>query len=101
MGLSKYIVSLLLATAAPALAAFGVTESDDTYVADTGSGNGFVVTISRSDGSITSLKYMSTEYQYASQTSHIASGLGSADVTYEIVNGQSTPDKVGQFLVDH
>ena len=85
---AKYIISALLASAVPAWAAFGVTETDKAYVADTGSSNGFVVTIARGDGSITSLKYRSTEYQYASQTSHIGSGLGSADVSYKILNGE-------------
>lgn len=84
---AKYIISALLASAAPILAAFGVTETDGAYVADSGSSNGFVVSIARGDGSITSLKYRGTEYQYGSQTSHIGSGLGSASVSYKIVNG--------------
>ncbi|KAH6997899.1 family 4 polysaccharide lyase [Ilyonectria sp. MPI-CAGE-AT-0026] len=79
-------LAVLLVSAVPALAAFGVTESTASYVVDTGSSNGFVVTIKRSDCSITSLKYRSTEYQYSSQTSHIASGLGSATVSYTTIS---------------
>ncbi|KAK7420463.1 hypothetical protein QQZ08_010379 [Neonectria magnoliae] len=75
-------LAVLLVSAVPALAAFGVTESTASYVVDTASSDGFVVTIKRSDCSITSLKYRNTEYQYTSQTSHIASGLGSATVSY-------------------
>lgn len=78
----------LLATASPALAAFGVTESTASYVVDTGASNGFVVTIKRSDCSITSIKFRSTEYQYSSQTSHIASGLGSATVSYTTISSE-------------
>ncbi|VUC36053.1 unnamed protein product [Clonostachys rosea] len=84
----KYIGALFLACAAPALAAFGVTESTSSYVADSGSSDGFVVTISRTDGSITSIKYRSTELQYKSKSSHIASGLGSATVSYKIVDNK-------------
>ncbi|KAH7163192.1 Rhamnogalacturonase B, N-terminal-domain-containing protein [Dactylonectria estremocensis] len=80
-------LAVLLVSAVPALAAFGVTESTASYVVDTGSSSGFVVTIKRSDCSITSLKYRSTEYQYSSQTSHIASGLGSATVSYTTHSG--------------
>ncbi|RKU47721.1 hypothetical protein DL546_001338 [Coniochaeta pulveracea] len=76
----------LLAWAPQALAAFGVTTSTSSYVVDSGNDNGFVVTVSRSDCSITSIKYRGTEYQYSSQSSHIASGLGSATVSYSIVS---------------
>lgn len=81
----------LLAGAVPALAAFGVTDSSSSYVIDSGSGNGFVVTVAKKDCSITSLKFRSTEYQYSSQTSHIASGLGSATVSYTTVGGKFGP----------
>ncbi|KAF7550256.1 hypothetical protein G7046_g8072 [Stylonectria norvegica] len=83
----RYLAALL-AGAVPALAAFGVTTSTSSYVIDSGSSNGFVVTVSRSDCSITSIKYRSTEYQYGSQTSHIASGLGSATVSYTTISSK-------------
>lgn len=76
----------LLAWAPQALADFGVTTSTSSYVIDSGNSNGFVVTVSRTDCSITSIKYRGTEYQYSSQSSHIASGLGSATVSYSIVS---------------
>lgn len=72
----KSLVALFVGVA-PALAAFGFTTSDSSYVIDSGSSNSFIVTVSRKDCSITSLKYRGIEYQYKSQTSHIASGLGS------------------------
>lgn len=100
MALIKYLSAVLLASVTPVIADFGVTEGDDAYVADSGSGNGFVATISRSDGSITSIVYRGTEMLYQSQSSHIGSGLGSADVTYEIVNGRSLePFEVRQLLM--
>jgi rhamnogalacturonan endolyase len=74
--------------AVPTLAAFGVTTSSSSYVIDSGNSNGFVVTVSRSDCSITSLKYRGAEYQYGSQTSHIASGLGSVSVSYSIISSK-------------
>jgi len=83
----RYGIYVLLALAPPALAAFGVTTTSSSYVIDSGSSNGFVVTVSRSDCSITSLNFRSAEYQYRSQSSHIASGLGSATVSYSIING--------------
>ncbi|CAM1506792.1 Fc.00g064330.m01.CDS01 [Cosmosporella sp. VM-42] len=83
----KYL-GALLAGVTPALAAFGVTTSSSSYVIDSGSSNGFVVTVSRSDCSITSMKFRGTEYQYKSQTSHIASGLGSADVSYTTISSK-------------
>ena len=85
----KHLVAFFTGIA-PALAAFGVTTSSSSYTIDSGSSNGFVVTVSRSDCSITSIKYRGTEYQYKSQTSHIASGLGSADVSYTTVSGAYT-----------
>ncbi|KAL4911102.1 hypothetical protein BDW74DRAFT_172552 [Aspergillus multicolor] len=54
-----------------------VDETDDGIVVDVEGDDGFVVTID-STGSISSLQYRSTEYQYSGTLSHIASGLGSA-----------------------
>lgn len=78
----------LLAVTPRVFAAFGVTTSTSSYVIDSGNANGFVVTVSRTDCSITSIKYRSAEYQYSKQSSHIASGLGSATVSYSIISSR-------------
>lgn len=54
-----------------------VTSSSASYVVNPESSYNFIVTISRSTCDITSLKFYGNEYQYQSQFSHIASGLGS------------------------
>ncbi|KAL4922810.1 galactose mutarotase-like domain-containing protein [Aspergillus aurantiobrunneus] len=54
-----------------------VQETDNGIVVDVEGDDGFVVTID-SSGSISSLQYRETEYQYSGTLSHIASGLGSA-----------------------
>lgn len=82
----KYLGAL--ASAAPALAAFGVTTSGNNLVVDSGNSNGFSVTVSKSDCSINSIKYRGAEYQYKSQTSHIASGLGSSTVQSTVLNSE-------------
>ncbi|KAJ3470867.1 hypothetical protein MRS44_000966 [Fusarium solani] len=82
----KYLGALL--GAAPALAAFGATESGNNLVVDSGNSNGFSITVSKSDCSINSIKFRGTEYQYKSQTSHIASGLGSASVSYTTISNK-------------
>ncbi|KAJ2903795.1 hypothetical protein MKZ38_009361 [Zalerion maritima] len=83
-------ISALLSLAgwflAPVLADFGVTTSGSSYIIDSGDSDGFVVTVSTSDCSITSIVFRGTEYQYSGKTSHIASGLGSASVSYSIVS---------------
>ncbi|OJJ04187.1 hypothetical protein ASPVEDRAFT_172117 [Aspergillus versicolor CBS 583.65] len=58
------------------VAALTVEETDNGIVVDVEGDDGFVVTID-STGSISSLQYRDTEYQYAETLSHIASGLGS------------------------
>ncbi|CAJ2506683.1 Uu.00g078690.m01.CDS01 [Anthostomella pinea] len=75
------VASVLLAWIAPALS-ITVTENDSSYIVDTESSYGFKTTISRSSCDITSLNYYGTEYQYSGTASHIASGLGSATVSY-------------------
>ncbi|KAH6995305.1 Rhamnogalacturonase B, N-terminal-domain-containing protein [Ilyonectria destructans] len=59
-----------------------VTTTSSSYTINTESSYGFVVAISRSTCDITSMKFYGTEYQYSSTYSHIASGLGSATVSY-------------------
>jgi len=78
-----------LACGGRVLATFGVSNSTSSYTIDSGSADGFVFAVSRTDCSVTSIKYRGTEYQYSSQTSHIASGLGSATVSYSIISGKS------------
>ncbi|KAI1766316.1 polysaccharide lyase family 4 protein [Hypoxylon sp. FL1150] len=64
--------------------AFGISVSttDSAYTVNTGSSYGFTATISRSSCDITSLNFYNTEYQYSGTSSHIASGLGTATVSY-------------------
>lgn len=71
-----------------AWAAFGLTSSTSSYVLDAGSSNAFVVTVSRTSCDITSIKYRGEEFQYSSQGSHIASGLGTATVSAEVVSSK-------------
>ncbi|CZR56854.1 related to rhamnogalacturonase B precursor [Phialocephala subalpina] len=75
----------VLAFAATALG-ISVTTSTSSYVVDSASSDGFKVTFSRSTCDITSILYRSTQYQYTSTYSHIASGLGSATVSYKTVD---------------
>mgnify|MGYP003642189384 CR=1 FL=1 len=79
----------LLGFAATALG-ITVTTSTASYTIDSGDSDGFVVAVSRSTGDITSILYRGTQYQYQSTYSHIASGLGSATVSYTTV-GSSSP----------
>ncbi|KAJ3525174.1 hypothetical protein NM208_g11750 [Fusarium decemcellulare] len=83
----KYLGALM--SASPALAAFGVTTSGTNLIVDSGNSNGFSISISTNDCSINSIKFRGEEFQYKSQTSHIASGLGSATVSNNIINSAS------------
>lgn len=78
----------ILAFAATVLG-ISVTTSTSSYVVDSASSDGFKVTFSRSTCDITSILYRATEYQYASTYSHVASGLGSATVSYQTVGEYS------------
>ena len=64
---------------------FGVTDGGSSLTVN--SGTGLVYVVSKSDGSITSIKWKGTELNDASKGSHVASGLGSATVTSTIANG--------------
>ncbi|OTA81850.1 polysaccharide lyase family 4 protein [Hypoxylon sp. CO27-5] len=79
--LSLKFLAALSACTAPALG-ISVSETSSSYTVDTGSSYGFKTTISRSSCDITSLYFYGSEYQYSSTYSHIASGLGSATVSY-------------------
>ncbi|XDG05076.1 hypothetical protein ABKA04_004691 [Annulohypoxylon sp. FPYF3050] len=74
-------LAALSACIAPALG-ISVTTSTSSYTVDTAATYGFKVAISRSTCDVTSLNFYGTEYQYSSTYSHIASGLGSATVSY-------------------
>ncbi|KAL3470856.1 galactose mutarotase-like domain-containing protein [Aspergillus californicus] len=68
--------------AAAAVAGLTVDKTDDGIVVDVESHDSFVVTIDNS-GSISSLQYRETEYQYSGTLSQLASGLGDdTSVTY-------------------
>lgn len=67
---------LLLSTWLAAVQAITVTSSTASYVVNPESSYNFIVTISRTNCDITSLKFYGTEYQNPSPYSHIASGLG-------------------------
>lgn len=62
--------------------AITVTTATASYTVDVESSYGMTVTISRTTCDITSLKFYGTEYQYSGTYSQIASGLGSATVSY-------------------
>jgi rhamnogalacturonan endolyase len=64
---------------------FGVTDGSTSLTVNSGAGLVFVV--QKADGSITSIDWRGTELQDASKGSHIASGLGTATLTYSVTNG--------------
>ncbi|KAI0130382.1 Rhamnogalacturonase B, N-terminal-domain-containing protein [Xylariales sp. AK1849] len=64
------------------VAGITVTTATASYTIDTESSDGLTTVISRTTCDITSLNFYGTEYQYSSTYSHIASGLGSATVSY-------------------
>lgn len=70
------------------VAGLTVEETDNGIVVDVEGDDGFVVTID-STGSISSLQYRDTEYQYAETLSHIASGLGSDTTVSHTTEGTS------------
>jgi rhamnogalacturonan endolyase len=79
------------------VAGLTVKETDDGIVVDVEGDDAFVVTIDNS-GSISSLQYRETEYQYSGTLSHIASGLGSGASVSHTTEGCSP----SQFLCpDH
>lgn len=59
-----------------------VTTSTSSYTIDTGSSYGFSVAISRTSCDITSVLFYGEQYQYSGTYSQIASGLGTATVSY-------------------
>jgi rhamnogalacturonan endolyase len=75
------LFTLLFAWSATVLG-ITVTTATSSYTINTESSYGFSVTISRTSCDITSLIFYGTEYQYSGTYSHIASGLGTATVSY-------------------
>lgn len=65
--------------------AITVTTATSSYTIDTGSSYGFSVAISRTSCDITSLIFHGSQFQYTGTYSHIASGLGTATVSYSTV----------------
>lgn len=55
---------------------------------DAGAANPLVFTVNAKSCDIRSIKYRGDELQYPSTGTHIGSGLGSATVKYETINGQ-------------
>lgn len=76
--MSLFKIAACVSTLLAPVLAITVDTTDSAYTVNTESGNGLKATISRSSCDITSLIYRSTDYQYSSQSSHIASGLGSS-----------------------
>jgi rhamnogalacturonan endolyase len=62
-----------------AYAAFGLTDADGAYTVDTG--GSLVYSVDQASCDINSILHGSDQLQYASQGSHISSGLGSASVS--------------------
>ncbi|KAF4490247.1 rhamnogalacturonate lyase A [Fusarium agapanthi] len=87
------------------MVSFNVTTSGNNLVVDSGNSNGFSVTVSKSDCSINSIKFRGAEYQYKSQTSHIASGLGSSNVQSTVLDNKyikiTCTTKSGEFDLTH
>lgn len=84
---------LLLLLARVAFAAWGYTETSTSYVIDTG--KGLVVTVSSSNGDITSMKYNGVEYNgYDGKNTQVESGLGASDVSIAQYSGDNNVIKV-------
>ncbi|KAF9254200.1 Rhamnogalacturonase B, partial [Marasmius fiardii PR-910] len=62
----------------PVWAAFGLTESGNSYIVDTD--GGLVFTVDKTTGDVTSMKYAGKEAQDTAggKNSHIASGIGAS-----------------------
>ncbi|KAI0801488.1 polysaccharide lyase family 4 protein [Fomes fomentarius] len=81
MLLNKSLKALLplVALVTPTFAAFGLTESGNSWTVDTNAG--LVFTVDKTNADITSLKFNGIEAQDSSKHSQISSGLGSATCT--------------------
>ncbi|KAI0730943.1 polysaccharide lyase family 4 protein [Earliella scabrosa] len=72
----KVLFLLVALTVTPTFAAFGLSESGNSWTVDTNAG--LVFTVDKTNADITSLKFNGIEAQDSSKRSHISSGLGSA-----------------------
>lgn len=87
MVLSAVLVSLGLATGA--LAQFGLTQDSTSFTINTGSTNSLVAKVSKSNCDITSIVFRGQQLQGPQAIgTHIGSGLGSATVTAEVIDGK-------------
>ena len=68
-------------------AQFGLTDNDDTYVVNAGSTNSLVATVDKASCDVTSIVYRGAELQSSSKYTHIGSGLGSATVSAQTIDG--------------
>ncbi|KAG8688067.1 hypothetical protein FRC11_006114 [Ceratobasidium sp. 423] len=75
---------ILTSLVAPALAAFGVTESGNSFIVDTA--GGLVFTVDKTTGDITSMLFNDIEAQDQTKHSHIASGIGATCTWTKIGN---------------
>ena len=79
----------LLSLASTTLAQFGLTEDSDSFIINAGSANSLVTTVRKSDCDVRSIIFRGTELQGPQdQGTHIGSGLGSATVTAETLDGE-------------
>lgn len=84
---------LLFLLARVAFAAWGYTETSSSYVIDTGAG--LVVTVSTTNGDITSMEYNGVEYNgYDGKNTQVESGLGDSDVSILQYSGTNNVIKV-------
>ncbi|CAG8961283.1 hypothetical protein HYFRA_00013562 [Hymenoscyphus fraxineus] len=77
----SFTFATLVGLLASRVDAITLSTSDSAYTIDTQASNPFAVSIKRSNCDISSIKYRGDEVQYASQGSHISSGLGTATVS--------------------
>ncbi|KAH7309783.1 Rhamnogalacturonase B, N-terminal-domain-containing protein [Stachybotrys elegans] len=94
LSLGRIAALALSLAAAPALAAFGFTQSGSTWTVDAGASNALVFVVNTACD-ITSLRYRGVELQ-SSTASHIGSGLGGSSprVSVQRVSGSSQYVKV-------
>lgn len=84
---------LFLLLARVAFAAWGYTESTSSYVVDTG--KGLVVTVSKTNGDITSMLYNGVEYNgYSGKNTQVESGLGTSTVSITQYSGDNNVIKI-------
>lgn len=87
---------LILLLARVAAATWGYTTTTASYIIDTSAG--LVVTVSRTNGDITSMLYNGVEYNgYDGKNTQVESGLGASTVTIESFSSPAYIIKVSPF----